>query len=327
MEPILVVRGLKTEFSTTRGILRAVDDVDLEIRKGEVLGLVGESGCGKTVTALSIMYLLQQPPGRIAGGEIWFRGLNLLAGSEEDVRVVPRTKGPPKFLPSDLLLKKHRARMNRVRGRGMSMIFQEPMSSLNPVLRAGYQVAEVLMFQRRREICDRLLSRQGLMGQDLELFRQAVATGDESERERLVADFCVGTGLRPDKIRALIDASGLPVEERIARVRRFAGRRRQAIGWWLRFLKRLDAMEETHYSREWERLSRLSLGQPAVDLFDPAKNPRAKGLFVFTSDLQAVRGATGGRESSSCRPRIFGPVWRPSFERAPPGRSGRSSPL
>src|SRR2546428_8956205 len=131
MEPILVVRGLKTEFLTSRGLLRAVDDVDLEIGKGEVLGLVGESGCGKTVTALSIMYLLQQPPGRIAGGEIWFGGLNLLAGSEEDIRVVSR-KGPPKFLPSDDRLTKHRARMNRGPGRGMLMIFHEAMFLLKP---------------------------------------------------------------------------------------------------------------------------------------------------------------------------------------------------
>src|SRR3989442_13499296 len=224
------------------------------------------------------MYLIQQPPGRIAGGEIWFRGLNLLAGSEDDIRVVPRTRGSPKFLPSDQRLKTHRARMNRVRGRGMSMIFQEPVSSLTPVLRVEYQVAKVLMFQRRQEICDRLLSRRDLTEQDLDLFRQAVASGDASEREGLIAEFCVRTGLRPEKIHALIDASGLPVEDRIARVRRFAGRRRQGGGWWLRFLRRLDSMEETHYTREWERLSRLSLGQPAVDLFDPAKNPRAKGL-------------------------------------------------
>src|SRR2546427_13283170 len=86
VEPILVVRGLKTEFTTSRGILRAVDGVDLDIGKGEVLGLVGESGCGKTVTALSIMYLLAQPPGRIAGGEILFGGLNPLAGREEGSR-------------------------------------------------------------------------------------------------------------------------------------------------------------------------------------------------------------------------------------------------
>ena len=90
MESILVVRGLKTEFATSRGILRAVDGVDLDIGKGEVLGIVGESGCGKTGTALSIMYLITQPPGRIAGGQVWFRGVNLLAGSEEDIRVHPR---------------------------------------------------------------------------------------------------------------------------------------------------------------------------------------------------------------------------------------------
>src|SRR2546428_10018824 len=150
MEPVMVVRVMKSEFLTSRGLLRAVDDVDLQIRKGEVLGLVGESGSGKTVTALSIMYLLQQPPGRIAGGEIWFRGLNLLPGRDEDIRVVPRTVGPPKFLPADDLLKQHRARMNRVRGHGMSMIFQEPMPSLNPVLRVAYHVAEGVVVQRRQ---------------------------------------------------------------------------------------------------------------------------------------------------------------------------------
>lgn len=278
MKPILVVRGLKTEFSTTRGIVRAVDGVDFEIGRGEVLGLVGESGCGKTVTALSIMYLIPQPPGRIAGGEIWFRGRNLLAGSEHDVEVRPRPKGPPRLVPDDALLKAHRARMNKVRGRGMSMIFQEPMASLNPVLRVGYQVAEVLMYQRRQEICDGLLSRRELTPQDLDLFRQAVAAANASERDQLVTDFCMRTGLRPEKVTALVDASGLTVEERISRVERLARRRRAGSRWWLTFLKRLDAAEESHFEREWERLTRLSLGQPAVDLFDPAKNPAAQGF-------------------------------------------------
>src|SRR3989442_3615796 len=78
------------------------------------------------------------------------------------------------------------------------------------------------MFQRRQEICDRLLSRRDLTEADLDLFRQAVASGEASERERLVAEFCVRSGLRPEKIHALIDASGLPIDERIARVQRLA---------------------------------------------------------------------------------------------------------
>ena len=85
MEPLLTVRGLKTEFFTTRGVVHAIDGVDLEIGKGEVLGLVGESGCGKSVTALSIMFLVPQPPGRIASGQIWFQGLNLLAGTQGEI--------------------------------------------------------------------------------------------------------------------------------------------------------------------------------------------------------------------------------------------------
>src|SRR5919198_6502128 len=115
MAPLLSVRGLRTEFLTSRGLVRVADGVDLEIGEGEVLGLVGESGCGKTVTALSIMYLVPQPPGRISGGEVWFRGVNLLAGGEDDVRVLPRPKGPPRVVPSFRRLKEHRARMNQVR--------------------------------------------------------------------------------------------------------------------------------------------------------------------------------------------------------------------
>jgi len=283
LEPILVVRGLKTEFTTSRGLLRAVDGVDLDVGKGEVLGIVGESGCGKTVTALSIMYLITQPPGRIAGGQIWFRGVNLLAGSEEDVRVRPRPKGPPKLIPSDSHLKRHRARMNKVRGRGMSMVFQEPMSSLNPVLRVGYQVAEVIMFQRRQELCDRILSHRSLTAEDRDLFRQAIVTLDPAERDRIVAGLSARAGLRADKVNALIDASRLSIDERIQRLERLAGRPRRTDRWWARFLKRLDAMEEAHVAREWARLSRQSLGQAAIDLFDPNKNTAARGLPPLAS--------------------------------------------
>ena len=116
--PLLDVRNLTTEFRTPEGVIRAVDDDSLEVNEGETLGIVGESGCGKSVTALSLMRLVPDPPGRITGGEVWFEGRDLLQMS--------------------------RAEMRRVRGSRMSMIFQEPMTSLNPVLTIGRQLTETL---------------------------------------------------------------------------------------------------------------------------------------------------------------------------------------
>jgi peptide/nickel transport system ATP-binding protein len=116
---LLEVRGLRTHFATERGEVRAVDGVDLTLERGRTLGIVGESGCGKSVTALSIMGLVPQPPGRIAGGEVLFEGEDLL-------------KMPP-------------ARLRDLRGDQLSMIFQEPMTSLNPAFRVGEQVAEALI--------------------------------------------------------------------------------------------------------------------------------------------------------------------------------------
>ena len=132
--PLLEVRNLKTYFDVRGGILKAVDDVSLTINAGETLGLVGESACGKSVTASSIMRLVPIPPGRIAGGEILFEGTNILR------------------LPA--------SEMRKVRGNKISMIFQEPMTSLNPVFTVGDQVAEVISLHEKlsqREIRDRVI--------------------------------------------------------------------------------------------------------------------------------------------------------------------------
>jgi oligopeptide/dipeptide ABC transporter ATP-binding protein len=119
VQPLLQIRGLRTHFFTESGVAKAVDGVDLDIRPGEVLGLVGESGSGKSVTALSILRLIPDPPGRIVGGEILFGGRDLLKLPWEDMR--------------------------KIRGREISMIFQEPMTSLNPVFRIGRQVTEIIL--------------------------------------------------------------------------------------------------------------------------------------------------------------------------------------
>ncbi len=115
---ILEIKALKTYFFTEAGVVRAVDGINLEVRRGEVLGLVGESGCGKSVTSLSIMRLVSQP-GKIVEGEIIFDGENLLDLSE--------------------------SQMVEIRGNQISMIFQQPQSSLNPVFRVGDQISEALI--------------------------------------------------------------------------------------------------------------------------------------------------------------------------------------
>ncbi|MFY0521794.1 ABC transporter ATP-binding protein [Archangium gephyra] len=115
-EPLLDVRGLKTQLSLEEGPVLAVDDVSFSIPPGGTLGVVGESGCGKSLTALSVMGLVPEPPGRVVGGRIRFRGEDLLSLPEE--------------------------KMRRMRGRHLSMVFQEPMTSLNPVYTVGEQIAE-----------------------------------------------------------------------------------------------------------------------------------------------------------------------------------------
>ena len=119
---VLEVKGLKTVFFTNSGLFRAVDDVSFTVGRGETLAIVGESGCGKSVTALSIMRLVPDPPGRIVGGSVVLEGTDLLGLDEAEMRAI--------------------------RGNRISMIFQEPMTSLNPVMRIGDQITEAVCLHR-----------------------------------------------------------------------------------------------------------------------------------------------------------------------------------
>ena len=121
-EPILQIEDLCTSFYTREGVVRAVDGVSYDLGRGETLGVVGESGCGKSVTALSILRLVPSPPGKIDSGRVRFEGQDLL-------QLSPR-------------------RMQRIRGNEISMIFQEPMTSLNPVLTVGRQIGEVIVLHQ-----------------------------------------------------------------------------------------------------------------------------------------------------------------------------------
>src|SRR5215813_12728685 len=117
--PLLEVNGLRTHFHTRNGVVRAVDGVSFAIEKGETLGIVGESGSGKSVTCYSLMRLIPQPPGRIEGGAAMFDGIDLLSAT-------------PQVL-------------SKIRGKRISMIFQDPMTSLNPYMRISEQLIEPLL--------------------------------------------------------------------------------------------------------------------------------------------------------------------------------------
>ena len=149
MSNVLEVKNLKTYFYTEEGVVKAVDDVSFSVEKGKTLGLVGESGCGKSVTAMSISRLIS-PPGRIAGGEILLSGRNLLALNDEEMR--------------------------QVRGSQISMIFQEPMTALNPVLTVGFQIAEAVLAHER-------VSRREAWSRAVEAMR-AVAIPDAEKRAK-----------------------------------------------------------------------------------------------------------------------------------------------
>jgi len=136
---LLKIKDLHTYFFTDEGVAKAVDGVDLELEEGGTLGVVGESGCGKSVTALSIMRLIPDPPGKIVKGEIYFSGTDVLTLSE--------------------------AEMRKIRGRSISMIFQEPMTSLNPVFQIGDQISEVLRLHEG-------LSRKEAWDRSIEMLRQ-----------------------------------------------------------------------------------------------------------------------------------------------------------
>ena len=138
-EPLLEIDNLHTHFFTPAGVVRAVDGVSYTLRSGETLGVVGESGCGKSVTALSILRLVASPPGRIVDGAIRFEGTDLLGLSE--------------------------SQMEGIRGNDISMIFQEPMTSLNPLLTVGRQISEAIVLHQG-------LSRHDALNKSIEMLRR-----------------------------------------------------------------------------------------------------------------------------------------------------------
>ena len=191
---VLEVRDLKTYFFTYDGIVRALDGVNLKVRRGETTGLVGETGCGKSVTAFSITRLIADPPGRIVSGSVRLGSANLLWGLEEEAkfRHDPKTDRV-RVRRSFRRIKQANERMGAVRGRRIAMIFQEPSQAMNPVFSISNQISESLLLHRGIEIVD------GMLGATLD--DPAVDAACEALAEVIAND-------EPSRLRAACTAVG-----------------------------------------------------------------------------------------------------------------------
>lgn len=189
MEEVLVVKNLKTQFFIYDGIVKALEDVTFTLGSGEVLGIVGETGCGKSVTAYSIMRLIPDPPGRIISGQIAMGKFNLLRGLDREVNIVMKKR--PKIKHYSSVIKKNEHFYNKIRGKYISMIFQEPMAALNPVYPVEDQIIETLYIHNRTKILTILKSATEHLS-DLKSFR---------EKEEITLSFKDEAGVELEKIK------------------------------------------------------------------------------------------------------------------------------
>lgn len=190
MEEALRVRNLKTQFFIYDGVVKALEDVTFTLRSGEVLGIVGETGCGKSVTAYSIMRLIPDPPGRIISGEIEMGSLNLLRGLDKEVDIIRKKR--IKIRHHSSVIKKNEHFYNKIRGKYISMIFQEPMAALNPVYSIEDQIIETLFIHNKTKMLKVLQSAAQHIS-DLETFR---------EREEISLTFNDDLGDELNKIKS-----------------------------------------------------------------------------------------------------------------------------
>ncbi|ATB34525.1 ABC transporter ATP-binding protein [Melittangium boletus] len=289
-EPLLDVRGLKTRLELEAGPVLAVDDVSFSIPPGGTLGVVGESGCGKSLTALSVMRLVPDPPVRVVGGSIRFQGEELLALSE--------------------------ARMRRLRGRHLSMIFQEPMTSLNPVYTAGEQIAEGVRLHQG-------LSRAAAREHAVEMLRQVGIPAPEQRvdsyphqlsggmRQRVMIAMALASG--PELLIADEPTTALDVTiqaQILELLKRLQVERRMAVMLITHDLGVVagscDAVVVMYAGRVVER-------SPVKALFRQPAHPYTAGLLRSIPSLQ-----TGGEPGQRPRLRTI-PGMVPSLSRLPGG--------
>jgi oligopeptide/dipeptide ABC transporter ATP-binding protein len=288
----LEIDDLQTEFRTPAGIIRAVDGVSYTVRRGETLCVVGESGCGKSVTALSVLRLIASPPGRIAGGRIRFEGRDLLTLSE--------------------------AEMERLRGNEISMIFQEPMTSLNPLYTIGWQISEAVALHQN-------LSRRDAMAKAVDMLRRVSIPDAESRagayphqlsggmRQRVM--IAMALSCHPKVLIADEPTTALDVTIQ-AQILALIREQQQALGTAVMLITHdMGVVAETADSVVVMYAGRKVEEASVQDLFERPAHPYTRGLLGSIPDIEA---AARNRR----RPRlteIKGMV--PSLARLPPGCS------
>ncbi|MBI5708951.1 MAG: ABC transporter ATP-binding protein [Candidatus Eisenbacteria bacterium] len=267
-EPLLEVRDLRTHFFTDDGVVRAVDGVSFSVRAGETLALVGESGSGKSVTSLSILRLVPEPPGRIVGGQVIFKGRDLLG------------------LPP--------AAMRRVRGKEISMVFQEPMTSLNPVFTCGEQIIEAIVLHERvdrreaRRRAVEMLGRVGIPspGQRVDEYPHQVSGG---MRQRVM--IAMALACRPSLLIADEPTTALDVTIQ-AQILELLKRLQQELGMAVLLITHdLGVVAETA-----DRVAVMYAGQvveacEAPEAFRRTRHPYTAGLLASLPRLGAPRQA------------------------------------
>ena len=309
---VLEVKDLRTYFFTYGGVVKALDGVTFELRRGETTGLVGETGCGKSVTAFSITRLVPDPPGRIVGGQVLLRGADLLKGLDKEAKFHP-VKDTPRVRVSRSFRRIRAAneRMESVRGRRISMIFQEPTQALNPVFSISNQIGEIIFLHHGIQIIDEMLgATPGAPGVEPALRHLLAAIGTHNTAKVREAATALGVAARSSRLgteafyigQAAVrpSATRRQLERAIARLRIRSGQRR-----YLRHRRRLLEIRE--------RLNELRLIKLQVPL-------ARRGVAPVPTSSPPAAPATPGPGPTAPRP--FGPVMTPQ-PATPPKRRPR----
>jgi peptide/nickel transport system ATP-binding protein len=269
--PLLDVRGLVTTFATPAGPVAAVDGVDLTVARGEVVGVVGESGCGKSVTALSVLRLVPDPPGRITAGEVRFDGVDLLKLPEREMR--------------------------KVRGRRIAMIFQEPMTALNPVFTVASQIGESLRLHlgmSRAEALERTVELLARVGIPSPRERASEYPHQLSGGMRQRVMIAMAIACEPDLLFADEPTTALDVTIQ-AQILALLAELKVRTGMGLVLVSHdLGVIAEVADRVQIMYAGRVVEEAPTRELFAGAAHPYTRGLLASLPRFAEARGAEGG---------------------------------